>query len=481
MFRVFLSWRYLCARRTNIIGILGIFVGVAALILIISIMSGFLEQSRKSLRGSLSDIIIEPALMRDWREPAELGEASAILELVRADERVRGACAQIVWYGLLTGFEGLLSSQSNGSLLGVQLVGVDLVSHLRVMQPALRAATAARGGILPPMRLQDEYDATDFLVGVLGGPSQGRSAAAPVDAPLFPFQPPADYAPRGRPKAAIVVGDTLFRNLSMRRGDELQIGTVVTDPRTREWSTNNREFVVAGSFRTGENEADVGRIYMARSELFDFLGAATPFTQVLLELRDYDRDSDELRDDLRLALADAGLIAGGERAVHEVATWEDFRGSLLGAIENERFLMGIMLSLVLIVSGFTVFAIISMMVTEKRRDVGILCALGATPEGVLSVFLMIAFWDALVGALLGAVLGTWAAIKLDAIEQWLSDLFGYEIFNRQVYVFDHIPTLVDPLWVGATVFGAFVCALLFAAFPAWRASRLDPLEALRYE
>jgi lipoprotein-releasing system permease protein len=143
--------------------------------------------------------------------------------------------------------------------------------------------------------------------------------------------------------------------------------------------------------------------------------------------------------------------------------------------------MAIMLSLVLLVAGFTVFAILSMMVSEKRRDIGILTALGATPRGVMTSFLMIAFWDALIGALLGAVFGTWGALKIDSIEQSLSSLLGVQIFDRDVYLFDTIPSVVEVLPVTLIVLGAFVCALLFAAIPAWNAAKLDPLEALRHE
>ena len=143
--------------------------------------------------------------------------------------------------------------------------------------------------------------------------------------------------------------------------------------------------------------------------------------------------------------------------------------------------MGIMLSLVLVVAGFTVFAILTMMVAEKRRDIGILAALGATPRGTLWIFLLIGFWDALLGALGGAAAGVLGATYIDSIERALSNALGVQIFDRQVYLFDHIPAVIDPVSVALIVLGAFLCTLTFAAIPAWRASRMNPIDALRYE
>jgi lipoprotein-releasing system permease protein len=121
------------------------------------------------------------------------------------------------------------------------------------------------------------------------------------------------------------------------------------------------------------------------------------------------------------------------------------------------------------------------MVTEKRRDIGILSALGATPGGVTMLFVLIGFWDTLLGAFGGALLGVWLALKIDPLERFLSSTFGVQIFNRNVYLFDHIPAIVNPLWVAVIVLCTFVVALIFALMPAWKAGRLHPLDALRYE
>jgi lipoprotein-releasing system permease protein len=459
VYRVFLSWRYMRARRTNIIGVLGIMVGVGALILILSIMSGFLDETRRVVRGSLSDLIIAPYTVPRPDGHVAPSDPAALLAAIRADARVAAATPQRSWPGLLTNTETRidaaltnmrLADAERGRLSFVQMLGIDVAS---------------------------EYATTELRAALESASLTGASRVADIE---HPFAAPPDYDPPGRPLASIIVGEQQAAMLNLTRGSIINITTgIPTAGTVDDFRPNNRKYVVAGTFRTGENETDLSTVYLERSELVSLLATPTQYDKVLVKLKNYAKDGEVVRDDLQVELYAKGLIR--DRNSGEVRTWEEFRGTLLGAIENEKTLMSIMLSLVVVVAAFTVFAILSMMVTEKRRDIGILSALGATPGGVHVLFLLIGFWDALIGATLGAIIGTWAAIQIDPIERWLSDTFGIQIFNREVYLFDHIPSVVEPVGVALIVLGAFVCTLLFASIPAWKAGRLHPLDALRYE
>lgn len=462
MYRRFLSLRYLRARKTNWIGVAGIFVAVTALILILSIMSGFLHESRGHLRGNLADVMIAPRMEFPLASTGQYPEAdpAVALERVRAHPRVAAACAQLTWVGMLLRDNGARRAQNpmSGDLALVSLVGIDVADEF--------TTSDLRANLHPP----EEPD-----------PYHHFDPVADVD---DPFATPPGYEPDGAPKPAVVLGAQLAAAWGLFRGDEVEIVTATFDEYGDISETPiNRTFVVAGTFRTGHNEMDLERVYMEREVLADMLARRAPWSQLLVRLEDYERDKVQVVRDLRAELAAAGYVHSPEErpAFQEIQTWEQFRGNMLGAIENEKTLMGVMLSLVMLVAGFSVFAILTMLVQEKRRDIGILAALGATPRGVLALFLLIGCWQALFGATLGVLAGVWMALRIDPIERWLTGVTGWQIFNRDVYLFDHIPSKIEVAGVAWIVAGGIIATLVAAAVPAYRAARLDPIDALRYE
>lgn len=463
MYRWFLSLRYLRARRTNWIGVAGLFVAVAALILILSIMAGFLDESRKHLRGNLADVLVMPRMDAPLLATGQLPRAdpAPLIEAIRGRPGVAGAAVQLQWYGIMMreGRSEVMEHPLYGDLGLVSLVGIDV---------------------------EDEYTTSNLRENLSSEPPpSSRVVMEYVDDADDPFAIPAGLRYEGLPPPTLLVGAQLANSLGLHKGDVVHVVTSSIDRDQGEiQEPSNQKFVIAGFFRTGENEMDLERVYLERRELADFLDREADWSQAMVRLEDYERDHEAVITDLRQVLHEEGYLHRPDHAFfgeREVVTWETFRGNLLGAIENEKSLMGVMLSLVMLVAGFTIFAIHSMLVAEKRRDIGILCALGATPSGILSTFLLIGCWEVLFGATLGTLAGITAALNIDGLERWLSSTFGFQIFNRDVYLFDHIPSVIEVGGVTAIVLGSVAVTLVFSAVPAWRAARLDPIEALRSE
>jgi len=166
---------------------------------------------------------------------------------------------------------------------------------------------------------------------------------------------------------------------------------------------------------------------------------------------------------------------------HYVTTWEEERKTFLEAVEMERFLQGLIMSLILVLAEFFIFAIITTMVYEKRRDIGILKAVGFTSGQVCLVFLVCGLAIGTIGALLGVGGGVLFADNINAVRDFIREAIGWDPFPANVYYFTEIPAYVGFVTPALTAGGAILCSLIFSIIPALRAARMDPVRTLRYE
>jgi hypothetical protein len=185
---------------------------------------------------------------------------------------------------------------------------------------------------------------------------------------------------------------------------------------------------------------------------------------------------------------DYALVSGGGSTrltytgpAFQVKTWQDQNSVFLEAVGMERFLMALIVSLILVVAEFLIFTIVTTIVAERRRDIGILKAVGFTRTQICKVFLTVGMAVGTIGAALGVGGGLLFVANINGIREVLKKLLGFDPFPADVYYFSEIPTRTTPSVVILTAAGAILCALLFSLLPALRAARMDPVQTLQFE
>ncbi|QDU57725.1 ABC transporter permease [Aeoliella mucimassa] len=167
--------------------------------------------------------------------------------------------------------------------------------------------------------------------------------------------------------------------------------------------------------------------------------------------------------------------------LYSVYTWRDLQGPMLTAITVEIVILNLLLFLIIAVAGFGILAIFFMIVVEKTRDIGILKSLGASSSGVMGIFLTYGFSLGLVGAGCGVLLGLIIAYNVQEIAEAFAVFAGIDLYDSSIYPTLEIPTLVEPFTVSWIALGAMGIAVLASVFPALRAAKMHPVEALRFE
>lgn len=494
---IFLLWtRYLRTRRLAMICVGSVMLGVATLIVVNSVMSGFSTKLQQKLKEMQSDIVIESTdPMTGF--PLTAREMMDRIQVSPAGKHIRAMAPSVELFAIIQyRYQGRNWNQR------VRLVGIDpnlqkefdgfaeyLLEPERRTNPTFDIGPEALARweqahpLLPPdpifngpPRPHGGSEAGGLKLPDLGGDAQSRQETRRVE-----DLPPID-APPARPRLpkGMIVGHALasFRRqpddprgpgdeYTILPGDGVMVYTVGCQSLEPVWD----EFAACDYIKTEMAEFDSSTVFVPLDYLQHLRTMEGRVNTLQIRLHDA-AQGENVKKMLQMLFP---------RDSFHVATWRDKQGVLLAAIAIERGILNVLLFMIIGVAGFGILAIFSMIVTEKTRDIGILKSLGASSRGIMGIFLGYGLLLGLVGAALGTGLGLLITNYINEIEQFISRRTGAELFDRKIYYFSEIPTDVRASHIVAVVFGAVLIAVVFSILPALKAAWLRPVQALRYE
>jgi lipoprotein-releasing system permease protein len=506
VYKFLLCARYLRTRYLAAICIVSVMLGVATLIVVNSVMSGFSTKLKDRLHGVLSDVVIDTERFSGFAEKPE-----AMMRRIAASpagKHVEAMAPTVEVVGTIH-----IRFKGYSVVKPVKIIGVDPERQSRVGQfreYLVRGKDEAGKDIpMPPsfdltpnaIRRFEENRMFDPIRGPRAA-AEATPAAAGVDFlrapqvgdPLGP--PPAIPAPELPPTApprltGVIVGYSLA-HFRFENPETKQIETVCALPegadvflatlganveKPEDMRPVYGTYLVTGYFKSEMSEYDSQFVYMPIDELQKLRGMDGRATHIQIKLKDgsnpdYQTVKREVTPPIQRLFSPYDA---------RVLTWQDHQGPLLAAIDIERGILNLLLFMIIGVAGFSILAIFTMIVSEKYRDIGILKSLGASSRGVMGIFVWYAVLLGVVGCVLGSGLGLWITHNINEIEAFLTRVTGHQVFDRSVYYFDKIPTQIEPGGVALINAGAMLVAVVSSLLPAMRAARLQPIRALRFE
>jgi lipoprotein-releasing system permease protein len=231
-----------------------------------------------------------------------------------------------------------------------------------------------------------------------------------------------------------------------------------------------KTYRVAGTFEVGMSEYDQTYIFMPLMEAQLFFGMGNTVSGIVVMVANPDL-TDQLRGPVQQASGSPAVI-----------DWKEMSSSLVGALAVERNVMFMILSMIILVAAFNIIAGLIMLVKDKGGDIAILRTMGATSGSVMRVFFIAGAFIGTVGTFAGLLLGIAFCANIENIRQFLIRITGNNnLFDPTIYFLSQMPAKIDPFEVTAVVLMSLGLAFLATLYPSWRAARLDPVEALRYE
>lgn len=268
----------------------------------------------------------------------------------------------------------------------------------------------------------------------------------------------------------ILIGDRMAANLGVAPGDPITLISPSGPATAFGSSTREKDYIVGGVFSVGMSQFDEAYVYMPLEQSQLFFGRDTSVDYVEIKVDDPDKAK---------TLKPAVEAASGPGAL--VADWMDKNHSYFTALQVERKVMRLILFCIVAIATLNIISSLVMLVKNKGKDIAILRTIGAGQGAILRIFVMAGASIGVAGTLAGLLLGVVFCAYITPIQNFVEWVTGTAVFSADVYMLSHIPAKIDWAEVGSIVGLSALMSIAATLPPAWRASRLDPVEALRYE
>ncbi len=411
-FELLLAYRYTRAKRRNgfisfisLSSMIGIALGVFALIVVLSIMNGFQQELRDRILGMTSHMTLTEQQNRltNWEEL--YADMSNI-------DRVIGAAPNVLG-------QGMLSYSDN--VRGVMV-----------------------RGILPDFEPKVSDIDSKMIAGTLNDLTQG--------------------------KFEIILGVELANALGITIGDKVTLISPQGSISPMGIMPRMKRFTLVGLFEAGMFEHDSGLAIIHMKDAQRVFKMRETVTALQLKLDDM-FETDQVRKQL------------GQDVDRVLFTrdWTQQHANFFAAIQMEKRMVFIFLMLIIMVAAFNIVSTMVMVVTDKRKDIAVLRTIGATPNSIQMIFIIQGLIIGTIGSLSGAILGVATALNIDVIVPFIENLFDFEFFPAEIYYISKVPSDLhwEDVWLVTGL--AFAMTLVATFYPARRASKIQPAEALRYD
>jgi lipoprotein-releasing system permease protein len=270
---------------------------------------------------------------------------------------------------------------------------------------------------------------------------------------------------------SVILGYQAASSLGVHIGDTVSlVPQQGRAPATGGASPHRKAYRVAATFDTGFGQFDKGFAFVSLQAAQDLFGLPDGATSIQVFVEDPENVAR-----YRRPIAEAA----GEHT--RLFDWQNAASPKLQEVKTQRSVMFFILTLIIVVAAFNVISSLIMLVGSKGHDIAILRTMGATRGMILRIFFLVGASIGVAGTLLGLIAGLAFAENIEAIREFLQGWTGTDLFDQEVYFLSRLPAKIDPGEVAGVVVIALALSFLATIFPAWRAARLDPVEALRYE